>query len=123
MKMSLHILGIILVGLVSISMSDCPNGGGGAGGDSKPAEAGTYSLVSTTFVGLTLNAPDLITGELRMIDGGKWSMDVEGTTLSGDKWDPDLDILYLDSEEISYSFSGGTLRFVLDGITYKWRKD
>ena len=118
MKRILSIFGIILMGLVSISMSECPDGD-----DPKPAEVGTYALVSTTFLGLTLNAPDLITGELRLIDGGKWSMDVEGTTLGGDKWDPDLDILYLDSEEISYSFSGGTLRFVLDDITYKWRKD
>ena len=36
MKMSLHILGILLVGLVSISMSEC----NGVKDDPKPAEAG-----------------------------------------------------------------------------------
>lgn len=121
MKMSLRILGIILVGLFAIFTVGC-----GQDEDVEPEEAGTYTLVSTTLLGITLHAPEFVTGELNLNSGSNWTMDLDDEKYGGDSWDPVANILYSGSDRIPYTFDGDTLRFTIRDddaeIDFVWRK-
>ena len=146
MKMSLHILGILLVGLVSISMSDCPNETGTSNGGTGTSSGGTstnirgsYSLVSRG----NATPEDGVTGSL-LILSSTWHATIQSRRppldgyiiLRGSNYDSEH--LYYDEVKFSdpevfarpgkltgairYTFSGDTIRFTFSPATYVWKK-
>ncbi len=126
MKASLHILGIILIALITISMSECPD-------REDNARVGTYTVafaeVEVDGVSVTVYPPEF-TGTLTLSSDGGFSMRVSSssnsTSVSG-TWNSTT--LTADSDEdIHYSFdeNENMIEFILEEagitITYVWQK-
>lgn len=111
---------VIIIGITGCGRDD---------DNTEPEEAGSYTLVSVTTLGVTLHAPETITGSLQLNNGNFWSMELDDDEpYIGDDWDPAANILYDGFNEIPYSFDGDTLTFTLsdsddDEIVLVWKKD
>ena len=129
MKTSFHVFGIILLALLTISMSDCPD----RNGDTESSASGSYRLF---FLDGLIGSEDGITGSLTLESNGSWSSIIRLTSpdgiikLSGTR--RDAQYLYVaresvdglsfsgDNRRIRYTFTEDMVRYIESGQDYIW---
>ena len=145
MKMSLRILGILLVGLVSISMSDCPNETGTSNGGTGTSSDGTSTNIRGSYglVSRGNTTPKDGVGGMMLILKNGWKAQIYNSdapnsgylVVSGSKYDSEYlyynKVRFSDPEvfarpislkgAIPYTFSGDTMRFNF-AVDYVWKK-
>ena len=116
MRMKKLLLLLMMVSLMILPLAACGGGGSSSGGDGEAAEAdpllGVYNSVAGEMMGVTLTGDDISGFSVELKEGGKASLDVEGSSAKGTyTMDGDTITLSVEGEELTGTVANDVMIF------------